>query len=384
MARSMPKSAPTNPAGPRREDADLPEAISRDQWGRPLIVWEPGSDPRAGTRASTLGSALEDQFGLGQWRMRMVAYGMARDRSLVLAAAAVVAPDAPDAKATLAPIADAAMERADASAKARIGTALHALSELVDRGEPTPDIGEDQAALDAYAELAAHFTMHATEVFTAHVGLQAAGTFDRLLSPKPGTVLVAPDGTVFTEHDRLIGDLKTSSTADYFGVKFAVQLAVYAGGKPYRVTTPAKGRAKARGEFTEWPDGITPSQDWGLILHVPSGGSIAELYWVDLSLGAEAAELAVTVRDWRKRKDLVLPAGLPEADPRADDALDPGEQDETVTDLERARKDKIIRTAIAGAGSDAACRALYAQFRDVWESGHTEAVKARLAELATS
>lgn len=400
MARSMPKSGPTNPAGPRRDDADLPPEISRDQWKRPLVVWALGEDPRAGTRASTLGGVLEDQNGIMRWKMGLAAYGTAVKPDLRLAIAAIANPTTPAGKSELYPLADAALEAADASAAARVGTAIHALSERVDRGEPLPELdAAETETLAAYAGLAEHFTMHAWEMFVAHVELEAAGTFDRLLSPKPGTTLTAPDGTVFTEHDRLIGDVKTSGTADYFGVKFAVQLAVYAGARPYVITVPAKGRTKARGEFRDWPDGVTPSQSWGLILHVPSGGSIAELYWVDLELGTEAAHVAKDVhQNWRKRRDLVLPATLPaegvgvdagaaeaDVDP---DALQggppPAEPDAPVADLEAARRSKIIRDAIEGAGSDAAMRALYARFREHWLPEHTELVKSRLAELGAS
>lgn len=375
MARSMPQSAPSNPSGPKRVDADIPDQIARDRWERPLITPPGGKGrPVPYTRASTLGSAVEDQYGLGQWRMRMVAFGMSRKRDLVLAAAAVPTPDGPDSKRDLGEIAEAAMEAADASAKARIGTALHALTELVDAGAPTPDIGEDQAALDAYAELAGHYTMHAMEVFVVNDELVTAGTFDRLLSPKPGTALVAPDGTMFGPEDRLIGDLKTSSSADYFGIKFAVQLAVYAGGVPYLPKGPAGTRAP-------WPDGVVPNQHWAVIFHVPSGGTIAEPYWVDLDAGREAAQLAVTVREWRKRRDLVLPAKPPmELDPAEPPAGPEGDGD--AADLLAATNGTdVIMTAIDGANSDAALRALYAHFRDRWTDAHTAAVKSRLALL---
>lgn len=402
MARSMPQAAPTNPAGPRNASTDLPGDLSRDQWGRPLINPVDGGDPRAFTRASSLGGALEDQFGVSRWKMALAAYGTAIKPDLRLALAAVADPHSPQGKRDLYPLADAALEAADASAAARLGTAIHALSELVDRGDPLPPLEpEERDTLAAYARLAEHFTMHAAELFVVNDDLEAAGTFDRLLSPRPGTMLVAPDGTVLGPEDRLIGDVKTSSTANFFGIKFAVQLAVYAGGRPYRVTAAAQGKAKARGERVDWPDGIAPNRHWGVILHVPSGGSIAEPYWVDLQLGAKAAHLAVTVREWRSRKDLVLPAGLPGPDPAAHDARDEAAerraagmdaQDEIDRDnaeavawvREAARTDQIIRDAIAGAGSDAACRALYARFRETWTPDHTAAVKARLAELGVS
>jgi hypothetical protein len=355
------ENAAAGPANPTSKRAgDLPPEIPRDRWGRPKILLPEDEATgfgqttlKAYTRASTLGGVLEDQTGLGEWKKRVVAYGMGRRRDLVIAAASV---RSLDEKNQLTSIAEQAMQAAEASAAATIGTALHALADRLDQGEPIPDIGEDRYALDAYAQLRSHFTVHAIEQFVVCDELEVAGTADRVLSPTG--VMVAPDGTRITPEDRLIDDLKTAATADYFGIKFCVQLAVYAHGLPYQ---HGKGRLP-------WPDGIAPRTDWGLIMHVPSGGSTADLYWVDLKLGWELAQLAVQVREWRRRKDLVVPAALPQ----------PGWVDAPAEPAHAVGLAKLIADEPPGPDLRDRLVELYRRHKHEWTDQHNQLVKARL------
>jgi hypothetical protein len=339
------ENAAQSPANPlHRRAGDIPENVPRDRWGRPEIML-PGGGSKAYTRASTLGGALEDQTNLGEWKKRVVAYGLARRRDLVLAAASCESWDHPDDKKRLADIAEQAMQFAEAGAAATIGTALHALTDRLDRGQDIPDVGEHRFALDAYRATMRHFTVHAIEQFIVCDPLETAGTTDRVLSPRG--IMTAPDGTKITPEDRLIGDTKTAATDFFFGIKFCVQMAVYGYGVPYQ---HGKGRL-------DWPDGIAPRTDWGLIMHVPSGGSSARPYWVNLTLGWELAQLSVQVREWRKRKDLVVAAELPL------DLLD------------------LIESQPAGPGMRPAFEMLWSQYEPtgLWTVEHTEAVKRRLA-----
>lgn len=322
--------ADQTPGLPKKKPGDVTDSagvILRDRWSRPLIVPAAGRPAKPYTRASTLGSTLEDQSNIGEWKKRVVAFGLARRRDLILAAASVPSWEGPQNKKQLSEIAEQAMQAAEANAAATIGTALHALTDRLDRGEPIPDVGDDQRALDAYAQLMRGFRVHAIELFLACDELEVAGTTDRVLSPRE--VMTAPDGTRITPDDRLISDTKTAATSDFFGIKFAVQLGGgYANGEPYiggedleiRAAQEAAGinpytmkamLERVRGERPGWPDGIAPRTDWGWIVHVPSGGSTATLHWVNLTLGWELAKLAVQVREWRKRKDLVVPAAPP-------------------------------------------------------------------------
>lgn len=352
------QNAAAGPANPQhRREGDIPQEIPRDRWGRPKIML-PGDDSGLGkayTRASTLGGALEDQTNLGEWKKRVVAYGMARRRDLVLAAASVSSWDGLEDKKRLAEIAEQAMQSAEAGAAATVGTAIHALADRLDKGEPIPDIGEDRYALDAYTELRRHFTVHAIEQFLVCDELEVAGTTDRVLSPLG--VMTAPDGTKIGPEDRLIDDLKTSSTADYFGIKFAVQLAVYAHGVPYQ---------HGRGRY-DWPDGIAPRTDWGLIMHVPSGGSSAQPYWVNLREGWELAKLAVRVREERKRKDLVVAAELPRPS-----FAEHGESGQKVGLL------SLIDAEPAGPDLKDRLLTLWRQHTSTWTDQHTAAVRERL------
>jgi hypothetical protein len=346
MALTNATQTPANPVG--APSSDVPPEIPRDQWKRPLLTPAGGGKPMPYTRASTLGGTLEDQFGISEWRLRLAVWAVAHSRALQLEGLAIETTDALPDKAALGELAQRALSVADADAAARIGTAYHAMTERIDAGEPIPDVGgEDRYALEAYAELAGAFTMHAMEQFVACDEVETAGTFDRLVSPKG--VMTAPDGTRITPDDRLIDDLKTSSSAKFFGLKFAVQLAVYANGEPYRHPGVRPG----------WPDGIAPRTDWALIMHVPSGGSSAMPHWVDLRAGWEAARLACTVRDWRKRRDLVVPAERPSVP------------------MDQALNGAGLRSLIEHAADRQACKALWVQHKSMWSAEHTALVTAR-------
>lgn len=371
MALTKAPASPPNPV--KAPTSDVPQTILRDQWKRPLIVG-PDGEVRAYTRASSLGGVLEDQNGLGIWKQRAVALGIGRRRDLWLAAKAVETLDGQEDKAALGQIARAAQDAAETDAAARVGTAMHAMGDKYDRTGVRPaDLGDDQAAFDAYVRMIVHFVVFAIEQFVVCDELETAGTFDRLLAPR--YELAVPEfGLTISPEDRVIDDLKTSSTADYFGIKFAVQETVYGRGTPYRGWIDRDALAElgydrempieeiqrqlsirekiavTRGERLPWPDGIAPRQDVGLIMHVPSGGSTAQLHAVDLNEGWKLAHLAREVQEWRKRKDLVVPASI-----------------------------DLLAAALDAASSREECVALWRQHKDTWTDAHTAAVEARFA-----
>lgn len=272
-------------------DTPAPE-VKRDRWGRPLIVPPGGGKPAGYTRASSLGSALEDNYGLTLWKQRMTAVGVASRPDLVLAANAHR-----DNKDELNKVVNQAMEAAASSARASIGTSMHAYAEMVDRGQDPGYIPEEFAAdLAAYRQLTEPLFEHvAIEQFCVCDELKVAGTPDRVSRlRKPMT---APDDTTIPAGQVLITDEKTSGSMDFGGIKFAVQLAVYAHGAAYDPAT---------GDRTPWPG--PPRQDWGLIVHCPAGGGVADLYWVNLTAGWELAKESVHVRAQRSRKDLIVRA----------------------------------------------------------------------------
>lgn len=298
-------SAPLNPRGKVRDPfEDFERVGGTDQ--RPRIP-PPGKSGRdalspkikvdAYSRASSIGETLEEQFGLGQWRLRQVVFGMGRRKDLYIAASALRGNDGPN-KATLQDIANKAMDAAESSAGATIGTAIHALREQHDEGVDLSHVsGEVREALDKWVELTAGFEVLASEAKTVCDRHRVAGTFDVLLRLRGPMTM--PDGTVLPAGTIVIGDLKTSTTSDYFGCKFAVQLAEYAHGVPFDVDS--------YGRIT-WEDlGGRPHPKWAIIIHIPTGApEEGGLHAVDVESGDELTDLAFTVRAQRKRKDLVV------------------------------------------------------------------------------
>jgi len=305
-------AAPMNPSSQRVDEfADYP----RDQWKRPLIA-VPGPDgkPRPnpivgmtdakGTpipwvsephiRASTAGSALEHEGGINSWKIRQAVIGFMARPDLFALAQTVTDPGGAG-RSELDDRIEAAQEAAGSGAAANQGTAGHAFAEKHDRGQALPALDEPfRSWLAAYVHLTRGWTWEHIEARLVCSELRMAGRTDRI--GRPAGYMIAPDGQIIGPDDRVVVDLKTSSSSKYFGVKFAVQLAVYGHGDLY---DPATGL-------------LTPTgarRDWALVLHIPSGGSSGSWWWVNISVGYELAELANDVLTARKRKDVVAQVG---------------------------------------------------------------------------
>lgn len=301
-------AAPMNPRDARSDEfADYP----RDQWDRPLIAvldeaGRPRPNPitgmtdRYGTpipwvsephiRASTAGSAVEHEGAINSWRIRQAVIGFMMRPDLFALACAVDDPGA-EGRSELDKQVKAAQEVAGSSAAANSGTAAHAFAEKLDRGQTIPPLDPVLTGwLEAYAKLTAGWIWHEVEARLVCPALRMAGRTDRIGSPAGW--MIAPDGQIIGPGDRVVVDLKTSSSSRYFGVKFAVQLAVYAFGDLYDPAT---------GEFT--PTGAR--RDWALVLHIPSGATSGSWWWVNVAAGYELAGLANEVLGARKRKDVV-------------------------------------------------------------------------------
>lgn len=294
-------------ASETRDAAKAKIDIPRDQWQRPKVVpagGKPGSKTRGYTRASTLGGTLEDTFGLVDWKLRMTAVGLAQRPELILATNGAAKGDLDhiNTKRKLNEITESAMQAAQASAKAHIGTAMHAYAEQVDLGNDPGYIPAEFAGdLTAYVALTKPLFNHLhIEQFCVCDELEVGGTPDRISEILAD--MQAPDGQIIRAGEVLVTDEKTSKNMDFGGIKFSVQLAVYSRSVAYDWQEALR---------TPWlPDGREVRQDWGIIIHVPAGKATASLYWVDLSKGWELAKLAVTVREWRKDKSLVTPMSI--------------------------------------------------------------------------
>lgn len=255
--------------------------IPRDRYGRPMVMPTKGTKRVAYRRCTTFVGCLDDTYGLMQWKTRQVALGMGQRKDLVLAAAAADPAD----KKMLNDIADKATEHAQASAAATTGTALHSLTERVDRGQVlgyVPD--EYRADIDAYQQATRHIEWAGIESFRVHDEWKIAGTADRIGR--------APDGRL------RIFDIKTGSV-DY-PHKMAMQLAMYARSTPYDIGTDQRGT-----------DPETVDLNTGIIIHLPAGQGRCDLYEIDIHKGWGACLIAKTVWDWRGTKDLTHLVGDP-------------------------------------------------------------------------
>lgn len=256
-------------------DTPAGRLIERDRYGRPLIIPPAGGKPTAYTRCTTFVDTLDDKHNLTLWKQRMVAIGMSERPDLVLAVSATDRDD----KRALNQIADKAMEAAKASVAATTGTALHALTERVDRGQPVGIIPEaHKADIDAYRRATAELQPLCVETFTVHDGYKVGGT---------------PDRIVRFRNTAYVADIKTGSL-DYGAGRIAMQLAMYAHAAVYDPAT---------GERTGYPEPV--DLDHAIVIHLPAGTGECRLYWADIGAGWDAVTLAADVRAWRKRRDLL-------------------------------------------------------------------------------
>jgi predicted RecB family endonuclease len=258
--------------------------IPRDRYGRPMIVPPDGGKPVPYARASSFGDVLDDKTNLSLWKQRMTALGLVERPDLLLSVAANR-----ENKSELNKISEMALDHAHGNAKATVGTALHSLTENIDRGQETGFVPEAyRADLDAYQWATEGFEMELIERFVVNDGWKIAGT---------------PDRVVKYRGEFYIWDLKTGSV-DYSWAKIAVQLAVYAGAVLYMPpSTEASHVDRLRAPMPE----ISP--DKGIVCHLPSGSGQASLYWVDLNVGRRGIGLASQVKDWRTstRKGVATP-----------------------------------------------------------------------------
>lgn len=248
--------------------------VRRSKDGRPYIR-QPDSDKELlYTRASTYAKALSDGGGLCAWKQRMAYIGLSAEPRLL---------GETDRVGIDGRIAEA-MELAGANDAARLGTALHGLTEIMDgTGEPlvrehwnlSPSVWD---ALDRYVEVTKSLEMLSMEQFVVLDSLKVAGSYDRIVR--------LPDGR------KVVADLKTGSTLRM--QEHAIQLALYAHGSPYDPETGVR--------TPQDMDGLDTSI--GLIIHVPADPSVAEtrLIGVDLVAGWEMVLLADEVRKSRSRK----------------------------------------------------------------------------------
>lgn len=184
------------------------------------------------------------------------------------------------------------------SVEASDGTNVHMVVEALVQGVdisaiPEPTRSDGQAVFDAIHQLG--FRVAGAEVFVV--------TLDGLLEPCAGTtdlILRAPDGTLF------IADTKSTGAHDdgkYGALKWAVQTAIYAHGRPY--TDPVQrdqwGRPKVDpAKVRQWGPGEL-NLERALILQVERGSATVRPFWIDIEEGWRMAKAACELRAIRKR-----------------------------------------------------------------------------------
>jgi hypothetical protein len=298
---------------------------TRDRWGRPLIVPPDGGKPRPYTRATTVAGTLDDLYGLMAWKQRQTAIGLADRPDLQLAVTAHR-----DDKKRLDDICEQALEASKSSAAATTGTALHTLTEMVDRGQELPTLPPSAAAdVEAYRRATASLESVVIEQMTVLDEYQIAGTPDR--------VVRCPDGRY------RIADLKSGSV-DYAGCKISVQLAIYAHAQLYDIPT---------GQRSPMPE---LDLDTAIVIHLPAGSGRCELLDVNIAAGWEAVEHSIWAREWRKRRDLITA---------------------------RASVD-FIAELITVANDVPDLEALYHTYHQAWTDQHTDLARQRKQQLVAA
>jgi hypothetical protein len=325
-----------------------PPTIARDRYGRPMVTPPGGGKAVPYTRATTFVDAIEDKFGLQKWMMRMVALGLADRPDLLLSVSAHR-----DDKQALDRICEDAKEASAASAAATTGTALHALTELVDRGQDLPVLPDAaRTDLDAYKAATTDLRSVYIERFCVLDTLKIGGT---------------PDRVVEIGGERYIADLKTGNI-EYGMLKIAAQLAVYSRSSMYDVATAERT-----------PHGASTTR--GIVIHLPAGQARCELIWVDLETGWQAVLTAKDVREKRgiKYADLTEPfTGAPDRP-----SLRLEKKTEADAGEARARRIADLTRQIRACPDAEAVRALWGTYETEWTDELTAVAKDHIAHLPT-
>lgn len=287
-----------------------PSEPKRDRWGRYLLPQFKGFDSPYGkesghTRATTFAKSISDTFVLSQWGSRMAIKGLAMRPDLYALTAATPLDD----RDKLNQIADQAKEAAGAKSAASLGTALHAFTEAVDRGEspvvPSP-WDADVAAYTALTSAAGlKFFPHLIERIVVVTRFGVAGTFDRIAQLTRDLTVKHPSWTkpvTLKAGSFVVVDLKTGRDLTYGWNEIAIQLGLYA------EADAMWNRGTER--YEPMPHGL--NQSVALVVHLPVGKAKAELHAVDIQQGRAAAELCESVRTWRKVRSLATPVAVSE------------------------------------------------------------------------
>lgn len=298
--------------------------IWRDHLGRAGIMVGDKRVPYS--RASGIGKAIDDQYGLAKWWQRGVMLGLLADHRLIDSVGEViwsgddVIPVDPFGEPTpeyllwltkekrdrLDELCALARSRAGQDEARERGTLRHRLSEDFDNDQMTRDAFHDlmpseRDFLRTYWRLTREAGLRFThrEVFLVADSLKVAGTAD-------GIAALLPRSPIRLLHDcnlPHVVDLKTGS-AEYGSPGWNAQFAGYALGVPYDVETDRRDHTFA-----------VPCQEFAFALSIPDGDPTGRVLMVNLAAGRWAIEVVNMVRELRnagKRKCALPVAFEPE------------------------------------------------------------------------
>jgi hypothetical protein len=267
-------------------DIDTPTEVRRDRWGRYSVVPPDGGKPVGYQRATTLAKMLEDTSNLTSWACRMTLLGAANRPDII---ASTLAANADDRQA-LNKLAEQAKEHGGANIRRDLGTAIHRFVEL-SHANPNYQVPEpyaaDVAAINAAIDAAGFdvITMYSERILVVD-GIQVAGMCDL--------------GLRYRDTGKLhVGDLKTGSSVKYGALGWATQLSIYS----MADAIYEQGAAKDGTDDRRLP---APDfdRDQAFIIHCEPQSGHADVY--QLAIGERFVDLAVSVREVRKVKDLLV------------------------------------------------------------------------------
>lgn len=263
--------------------------------------------PRKGTckcmwyqRTTTFIDVLQDEYLLKQWGNRNVAWGMAHRPDLVLAASTCKRPSEIEAGSDdyrdLNDVVAEAQREAGDKIKAQIGTSLHKLTHMMDRGDTLGTVPErwvnDLRVYDEHIKSLGIEWVCVEQFRVMDKWVKNASECDHKALRYGGNCrCYGVAGTV----DRIgwykgrlrIFDIKTGS--DFNKLGHAMQLAMYANMVPYQYPGDTRGLDVADLDLRT-----------GYIIYLPEGKGECRLEAMDLQTGWRASMLAKQVWDARK------------------------------------------------------------------------------------
>lgn len=290
-----------------------------DRWKRYRLPHPVTGKAGGFTRATTFAKSISDTFALNQWALRMGGKGLSLRADLLMQ----VASTSLDDKDKLNKLMEEAKDAAGAKVGANLGTALHAFSEALDRGEEPVIPPPYRPHMAAYTALMEQYGLEVVEIEKVVLcqTYDIAGTLDRIVRfTRDIDVELVGGGTyTFKKGSLTVVDLKTGRDLSYGWLEISIQLAVYAQAE----------NIWDKESLTWSPMYPEIDKNVALVVHLPAtapGETVkATMYAVDVETGWAFADLCKQVRDARKKKGLataltvVEQAGAPVAVVTADE-----------------------------------------------------------------